>query len=186
MNGSKILTAPKALAQPMDMTVIARQQINEDSNGYYVNPLEGNIHRPNRVTTENRGSTNTESGPTWKITPAEDQGAEILNNYGYSVTQQRRDLGGPDANRRAVYEVDGFGQVDEMSPKPTTSNGNVASAIHDKRNQGPTVLVQTDQTLDDMGSIAARTWGKPSPDKPPINTIIFANSTGEIFVFTRP
>lgn len=70
---------------------------------------------PTRVTAENRGHTNMEPGAT-PDTP-ELNGSNVLNDYGYNVTHQRRDLGGTDSKPRADYEVEGLGQVDEYLSK---------------------------------------------------------------------
>ena len=107
-------------------------------------------------------------------------GANILNNYGYDVEFQQRDLGGPGSIQKADYDVSGLGQVDEYSPI-TNSNERIADGIVDKRGQAPNILVQKDLSFEDMANVASRVWGKEGIDR-----IIFTNSAGDIFIFNRP
>ena len=107
-------------------------------------------------------------------------GANILNDYGYDVEFQQRDLGGPGSIQKADYDVSGLGQVDEYSPI-TNSNERIADGIVDKRGQAPNILVQKDLSFEDMANVASRVWGKEGIDR-----IIFTNSAGDIFIFNRP
>lgn len=114
----------------------------------------------------------------------ETRAGEGLASLGYDVVYRvTASSQGVQGERTSDLYVSGIGAVDVYTPVSTSTN-QILRAIAKKKDQAESVMVQTDLTVEESSSVAARMWGKSEGKN--IKTLLFQRSDGTISRFDRP